>query len=70
MDDPDYIRHLVAKYLYGKFYTEENTKSIAILDQFTWYKYPIKGEYARLGNMVRVAAPGREPVDYWDAKIV
>jgi hypothetical protein len=70
MDEPEYIRNLVAKYLYGKFYSQENVKSIAILDEGNWYRYPDKGTYARLGNKIVIAMPGKDPADYWDAEIV
>jgi hypothetical protein len=47
-------------YLFGQIFRDDNLKSIAILGQSQWYKYPHKGTYTRVGSHITISMPGRE----------
>lgn len=64
-DMPDIrLREAIAVFLYGKDYTDDHLRSIAILGKGVWYRYPDKGTYARIGNQIIVRQPGRETVRF------
>jgi hypothetical protein len=58
------LREAVAVYLFGKKFTEDQLKSIGIFRDGRWYKYPVHGEWRRVGNTITISRAGKTSVTY------
>jgi hypothetical protein len=58
------LREAVAVYLYGKKYTDDDLRSVAIFRDGRWYKYPIHGTWKRVGNTITVSRAGQKSITY------
>lgn len=68
-DLPDIrLREAIAVYLFGTKYTDEQLRSIAIMGDGTWYKYPVHGTYKRVGNHTTIWMPGQHKKTYYDGR--
>jgi hypothetical protein len=64
-DLPDIrLREAIAVYLYGKEYTDEQLRSIAIMGNGVWYRYPDSGTYKRVGNQITISMSGQHGITY------
>jgi hypothetical protein len=64
-DMPDIrLREAVAVYIWGKGYTEENLKAVAITKEGRWYKYPVGGTWERTGNMITIKQEGKRAKNF------